>query len=204
MTVRRFLIRDALYSAAVVVFLLAAAIGLPAVDRSVPGLRRLPDGVPYRVGAGIELVPPPGALLDVSRSRPAETWGRAVLILADGQVRCLVVVSGYDGSLEQATERLRNRLERVAGVRLGASLATVRTAAGNDGQEGQYVPAGGRGGTGLFDTVQPDREARRAGRFAVFVIAGRVVEVTAVGPAKALRGVGESINECLTTITEQE
>lgn len=203
MTIRRFLLRDAIASAAIVIFLLLVAVGVPAADRAVPGLRRLPAGVPYLVGAGVELVPPPGVRLDVSRSRPAATWGRAVLMLSDGQVRCLVAVSLYDGSLSQATARLRNRLQRVAGVRLGSSLAEVRTAAGVAGQEGRYVPVG-RAEAKLFDAVPTGEKGRRAGRFAAFVLAGRVIEVTAVGPNAALHGAEKSIDQVLATIAERQ
>lgn len=155
----------------------AIGLGLPALDRALPGARPVPDGEPYEVGAGVRLIPPPGAVLDVTKTRPGGDRG-TVLFLAGG-VRFVVVVMPFTGSLAEAAERLRAKIAATEGYRVTGVEGAVRTRTGLTGRGGSYGAPG------------------RLGRYAVFRAGSLVIEVTVSGAYAdfdaALTGVDASI-----------
>ncbi|WIM96681.1 hypothetical protein ACTOB_000133 [Actinoplanes oblitus] len=144
-----------------VVVLVTLALGLPALDRAVPAQRAVPAGQPYRVGAGVTVVPPPGATLDVTGTRPADDRGTALFRL--GRVRYAIAVQPFSGDLTAAAVRLRQRITGNSGYQVTGTQLAVSTAGGLAGLQGGYT-AGDRGG-----------------RYAVFVAHGLSVEVTVSG-----------------------
>lgn len=170
-------------SLAVAAFVAAVGLGLPAVNRSIPGLRALPAGGPYLVGAGVLVVPPPGARLDAGLSRARADRGTAVFQLAD--VTLSVVVTPYTRSLDEASGRMRQKIAGRPGFRvLGEELGTV---AGDrlPGRQGRYTGDG------------------QSGRYAVFVIDRVAVDVTARGPADDLARVGPAIDASIASVTRR-
>jgi hypothetical protein len=137
------------------------AVGLPALDRVLPTQRPLPGDEPYRVGAGVTVRPPDGALLDVTATRPGPDRGTALFLL--GSVRYAVTVSPYDGDARTAVERLRQRITRTPGYQVIGGEQAISTGAGVPGLQGGYTAPG------------------RGGRYAAFVAGGSVVEVTVSG-----------------------
>src|SRR5215468_787424 len=101
----RWLLREALCSLGVLAVVGTIAFGLPAIDRAVPDTRAVPAGQPYGVGGGITVIPPPGARLDVTRTRPRSDRGSVLFVL--GEVRYAVLVLPYSGGLEAEGARLR-------------------------------------------------------------------------------------------------
>src|SRR5689334_8808076 len=87
----------------VVAILAGIAFGLPAVDRSLPAQRAVSADQPYEVGAGVTVVPPAGATLDVTETRPGESDGTALFRL--GPVRYAIAVRPFRGDLESAASR---------------------------------------------------------------------------------------------------
>ncbi|GIF16927.1 hypothetical protein [Actinoplanes teichomyceticus] len=150
------------FSALLLVAVLAAiSLGLPALDRAVPAQRPVPDGKPYRVGAGVTVIPPDGAKLDVTGTRPAEDRGTALFRL--GPVRYAIAVQPFSGDLTAAALRLRQRITGTSGYQITGTQLAVSTAGGLAGLQGGYT-AGDRGG-----------------RYAVFVAHGLTIEVTVSG-----------------------
>src|SRR4051794_9729884 len=88
----------------VVVTLAGLAFGLPAVDHALPSERAVSSTDPYPVGAGVTVVPPPGATVDVTETRPGDDGGTALFRL--GQVRYAIVVRPFTGDLGTAAARL--------------------------------------------------------------------------------------------------
>ena len=174
----RRLLRDAWHSLGVVAVVGTIAFGLPAIDRAVPANRSVPLDRPYRVGGGIALVPPAGADLDVSRTRPRTDQGSVLFVI--GGVKYAVVVSGWSGDLRDAERRLLRRLHDTAGYTASGPPRPVRTPPGLAGD--LRCPYG------------------RAGRYAVYLIGHRLVEATATGPAAALAVCLPAIDASLDTI----
>lgn len=185
-----------MWSSAVLAVLLALGVGLPLVDHQVSGLRRLPAGEPYLVGAGIVVTPPPGARLDASWTRRDRDAGVAVFVIDPGprQVRYSVSVDQYDGTLTEAAERLTARLARTARVRVAAAQDGITTLAGMPGREGGYLDT--------HDVA--DRAAgAQVGRYAVFVIRDHSVEVTVVGADADVARVAAPVRESIVTLAER-
>jgi hypothetical protein len=177
----RRLLRDVLGSLGVLAVVGTIAFGLPALDHAVPANRSVPPDQPYRVGGGVVLIPPPGAHLDVSRTRPRTDRGSALFVL--GTVKYAVVVSTYAGDLPGAAQRLVRRLHDSGGYRASGPTRTVTTAAGVPGLTGDLRGPGGR-----------------HGRYAVYLVADRLVEATATGSAAALALCLPAIDASLATI----
>ena len=144
------------------------AYGLPAIDRALPGSEPVPPGVPYDVGAGVTVLPPEGALVDLTRTRPAADRGTAVFLI--GGVRYAVAVAPFGGGLDAAADRLRRRIVGTTGYQVIGTPTAVATAAGVPGVQGGYTSPG------------------RAGRYAVFLDEGLAVEVTVSGRDMELAG----------------
>ena len=137
------------------------AYGLPAIDRALPDQRPVRTDEPYPVGAGVSVLPPPGATVDVTATRPRNDQGTVLFRL--GRVRYAIVVRPFDGDLPTAAERLRQRITGTAGYQVTGVQLTVHTAGGLTGLQGGYTAPG------------------RGGRYAVFVTGGLTIEVTIAG-----------------------
>jgi hypothetical protein len=145
----------------VVAILGGLAFGLPAVDRSLPAERAIPDDQPYPIGAGVTVVPPPGATLDVTGTRPGDSDG--TVLFRVGPVRYAIAVRPFRGDLATAADRLRQRIVDTTGYQVTSSQLTVSTAGGLAGLQGGYTAPG------------------RGGRWSVFVGDGHTIEVTISG-----------------------
>ncbi|MEV4346563.1 hypothetical protein AB0J83_19025 [Actinoplanes sp. NPDC049596] len=137
------------------------AFGLPALDRSLPAQRAVSPAEPYQVGAGVSVVPPAGATIDVTGTRPGDTDGTALFRL--GPVSYAIAVRPFRGDLDAAAMRLRERITNTSGYQVTGTQLTVSTAGGLAGVQGGYTAPG------------------RGGRYAVFVGDGLTIEVTISG-----------------------
>jgi hypothetical protein len=148
------------------------AVGLPALDRALPA-RRPVSGMPYLVGGGITVVPPPGSFVDVTRTRPGDDRGTALFLI--GAVQYGVSVAPYAGDLTAAVGRLRQRITGTSGYQVTGPEQAVTTGSGIQGLQGGYTAPG------------------RGGRYAAFVVSGSVIEVTvsadAVDVGRGLPGI---------------
>jgi hypothetical protein len=174
------LLRNAAGSLGVLLTLAVLAVGLPAVDRAIPSLRAIPSNLPYEVGGGVTVVPPAGAKLDVTRTRPAARQGTVLFVL--DEVRYVIVVAPFDGDLTAAVDRLRRKITNATGHRIiGTDVATA-TATGLVGREGAYTA--------------PDRD----GRYAVFLAPDVSIEVTVSGSPAELSAVERQIRASTDSI----
>ncbi|MEU4621016.1 hypothetical protein AB0G04_13685 [Actinoplanes sp. NPDC023801] len=146
---------------AVASMLAALALGLPALDRAVPAERAAASGRPYLVGAGVTVVPPAGATLDVTGTRPGNDRGTALFRI--DRVRYAIEVEPFDGDLTAAAVRLRQRITGTSGHHITGTQLAVSTAGGLAGVQGGYTAG--------------DRD----GRYAVFVAHGLTIEVMVSG-----------------------
>lgn len=154
-------------SLAILGTIVAISIGLPAVDRALPADRPVVAGRPYAIGAGVTVVPPSAATVDVTRTRPTADRGSALFVL--DTVRYAVVVTPFDGSLDEALVRLHRRITDNRGYQVLGDVRPAATAAGVPGRQGAYTAPG------------------RTGRYAVFVSDGLAVDVTISGEPPSLR-----------------
>jgi hypothetical protein len=146
---------------AVVAVLAVLAFGLPAVDRALPAERPIRADRPYLIGGGVTVMPPGGAVLDVTGTRPGDEEGRVLFRL--GPVRYSIVVRPFEGSLEAAATSLRRRITDTSGYQVTGAQLGIATADGLAGLQGGYAGPG------------------RGGRYAVFVTNGHTIEVTVSG-----------------------
>ena len=160
-TVTRRQLTSLLGALGLVAALAGLAFGLPAVDRSLPADRAIPAGRPYVIGAGVTVVPPPGAVLDVTGTRPGDREGRVLFRI--GPVRYAIAVRPFDGTLDMAAARLRQRITGTPGYQVTGGQLAIATGSGVTGLQGGYTAPG------------------RGGRYAVFVADSRTVEVTVSG-----------------------
>jgi hypothetical protein len=137
------------------------AFGLPALDRALPSQRAVSADQPYPIGAGVTVVPPAGATVDLTGTRPGDQEGKALFRL--GPVQYAIAVRPFDGSLVMAAESLRKRITGTAGFQVTGTQLAVSTTAGVQGLQGGYTAPG------------------RSGRYAVFVATGLTIEVTISG-----------------------
>jgi hypothetical protein len=119
------------------------AFGLPAWDRSLPADRPVSAGTPYRITAGVTVVPPRGAVLDVTGTRPGDDQGSVLFRI--GPVRYAIDVQPFDGTLAMAATRLRQRITGTPGYQVTGGQFAVATGTGLRGLQGGYT-APGRGG----------------------------------------------------------
>jgi len=160
------LLRNLLGSLVVLAVIVGIGLGLPAVDRAIPAAHAIPEGR-YRIAAGVSVVPPRGAFIDVTQTEPGAHEGSALFLI--GSVQYAVVVAPFDGTLAQAAERLRNKITAVAGYQIADGESGATTAAGVQGRQGVYVTPGADG------------------RYAVFLADGLDVELTIAGGIVDLR-----------------
>ncbi|MEV0897052.1 hypothetical protein [Actinoplanes sp. NPDC049802] len=159
------------------------AFGLPALDRAVPADRSVAAGEPYRVAAGVTIVPPDGASLDVTGTRPGDERGTALFRL--GHVRYAIGVEPFDGDLTAAAVRLRQRIAGTSGNQVTGTQLAVSTAGGLAGVEGGYTAG--------------DRD----GRYAVFVAGGLIIEVMVSGDDAGLEQVLPRIDASTRTLRHE-
>jgi hypothetical protein len=159
--VTRRQLTDLLGALGVVALLASLAFGLPAVDRAVPAERAVRADRPYPVGAGVSVVPPTRASIDLTATRPGDDQGTVLFRL--GQVRYAIAVRPFGGDLASAAARLRKRITDTSGYQVTGAQLAVSTAGGLSGVQGGYTAPG------------------RGGRYAVFVTAGLTIEVTITG-----------------------
>jgi hypothetical protein len=160
-TVTRRQLADLLAALSIVAILAGLAFGLPALNRALPSDRTVTAEEPFAVGAGVSLHPPPGAVLDVTGTRPGAAEATALFRI--GPVRYAIAVQPYDGTLPAAAARLRRRITDTSGYQVTGTQLAVATASGLAGLQGGYA-ANGRGG-----------------RYAVFLADRRTIEVTVSG-----------------------
>ncbi len=156
-------VRNLGWSLVVLAIVVALGYGLPAVNAALPADRPVPADRPYDLGSGVSVVPPSGALLDVTRSRPGST-----LFVLDG-VRYLLVVAAADGTLDDTAGQLRQKITANPGYQVTGPETPVCTRRGVVGRQGGYTSPG------------------RDGRYAVFLSGGTAVQVTIAGADPELR-----------------
>jgi hypothetical protein len=161
MAVTRGQLRNLLGALGVVAVLAVPAVGLPAIDRALPAERPVRADQPYPVGAGVTVVPPPGATVDVTGTRPGAAAGTALFRL--GAVRYAISVRPFAGDLQAAAIRLRQRITGTAGYQVTGAQLAADTVGGLPGLQGGYTAPG------------------RGGRYLVFVVDGLAVEITVSG-----------------------
>ncbi|MFC7535285.1 hypothetical protein [Actinoplanes sp. GCM10030250] len=145
----------------IALILAGLAFGLPVLDRSVPAERAVPSGEPYEVGAGVTVVPPPGATLDLTGTRPGKERGTALFRF--GPVQYAISVQPFDGDLTAAAVRLRQRITGTSGHQVTGTQLAAATAGGLAGLQGGYTAG--------------DRD----GRYTVFVAHGFTIEIIVSG-----------------------
>jgi hypothetical protein len=154
--------RAALSGALGVVAVLAGlAYGLPAIDRALPAERPVAAGVPYQIGGDVTVIPPPGAVLDVTGTRPGDADGRVLFRI--GPVRYSIVVRPFDGTLDAAATSLRRRITATSGYQVTGGQLGIMAGQNLAGLQGGYAGPG------------------QGGRYAVFLADGRTIEVTVTG-----------------------
>jgi hypothetical protein len=178
------LLRNLLGSLGILVALGAIAIGLPAIDRALPASRPVAPGRPYAVGAGVSLVPPAGAVIDVTKTRPGPDRGVALFLI--GPVRFAIVVAPFEGTLDDAAARLRRKITETRGYQVTGGEFPVRTGAGLAGRQGGYTAPG------------------RGGRYAVFLVGGRSIELTVSGTDLQLREALTGVEASTRTLAYRE
>ena len=178
---RAGLVRNALGSLAIVGVVAIIAVGLPRLNRSIPAGKPMAAGAPYTVGARVSVVPPGGARLDVTKTRPGSQRGTVLFVI--GGVRLVLVVTPFDGTLNDAAGRLRNKITLIAGNQVAGADRRISTGQGVAGMRGGYTSPG------------------RVGQYAVFVAHDLTVEVTASGPDAAVRGLLAALEHSLRSVT---
>lgn len=160
-TVTRRQLANLLAALAVAAVLGGLAFGLPALDAALPADRPVRADQPYLIGAGVTVMPPPGAVLDVTGTRPGAAQGSALFRL--GPVRYALVVQPFGGTLVAAATRLRQRITQTPGYQVTGAQLSIATRSGIAGLQGGYTAPG------------------HGGRYAVFVADDHIIEVTIAG-----------------------
>lgn len=173
-------VRNALGSLVVLGVVAFVGLGLPALNRSMPAGRPVSTAEPYLVSEAVSVVPPPGASLDVSATRPGSDRGTALFVV-DG-VRLALVVTPFAGTLDEGAGRLRNKITKTAGFQIAGPTRSILTGQGVAGVRGRYTSPG------------------RIGEYAVFVVRDVAVEVTVSGPEHRLLRLGPRLEESLGSI----
>jgi len=144
-----------------VAVLAGLAIGLPTLDSALPAGRTIRTDEPYRIGAGVTVVLPRGAVLDVTGTRPGDTQGTALFRI--GPVRYAIAVQPFEGTLTAAATRMRQRITGTPGYQVTGGQLAVTTGSGLTGLQGGYTAPG------------------RGGRYTVFLAGDLTIEVTVSG-----------------------
>jgi hypothetical protein len=145
----------------VVAVLAGLAYGLPAIDRALPAERPVTPGQPYTICADVTVIPPRGAVLDVSGTRQGDADGSVLFRI--GPVRYSIVVRPFGGTLEAAAISLRRRITTTSGYQITGGQLDIETSQNLAGLQGGYAGPG------------------QGGRYAVFLAGGHTIEVTVTG-----------------------
>jgi hypothetical protein len=178
------LIHNLLGSLAILTVVAGLGLGLPAVNRALPNAKPVAADRPYPIDNGVSVVPPPGAVLDVTRTRPAGDRGTALFLL--GGVRYALTARPFNGKLGDAAAELRRKITAIHGYQITGNEVRVRTAAGVDGWQGTYSSPG------------------RVGRYAVFLTGGVAVEATVAGPDPDLHSALPALQVSISSIAFRE
>jgi hypothetical protein len=177
------LLRNLASSVAVLAVILFVAFGLPAINRMVPAGNNQIGGRAYGVGAGVTVVPPPDARIDPASTRPGSDRGSVLFLL--GPVRYVIVVTPFSGTVEQAADKLRNKITGTRGYQVTDGEHPYATAGGLTGIQGCYSAPG------------------RLGRYAVLLSDGRSIEVTVSGTEGELAAQMSSIEASIASIAQR-
>ena len=178
---RQRLFRNLMGTAVVAVAIAIIGLGLPAINREIPAVRAVVSGRPYLVGAGVTVVPPPGASLDATQTRPGVTTGQVLFYI--GTVRYTLVATPFSGTLGEAATHLRSTITAKRGYQVTGSESPIKTRNGVTGKQGMYSSSG------------------RDGRYAVFVLHGISVQATLAGNDVDLRPLLPEIESSIASIT---
>ncbi len=177
-------LRNAWGSLAVVAILAFISYGLPLIDRSLPAVRPVVAGEPYAVGGTVTMVPPTGASVDVTRTRPGDQRGSA-LFQAHG-LRLAIMVRPHLGSLADAADQLRSKITNMAGYQVTGKERSTSTRDGVAGLRGWFSSPG------------------RIGEYMVFVADEQAVELTIGGSGEQLRRQAVAIDATVRSIAFRE
>lgn len=175
------LIHNLLGSLAILTIVAGLGLGLPALNRSLPNAKPVAADRPYLIASRVSVVPPPGAALDVTRTRPAADRGTALFLL--GGVRYALTARPFSGGLGAATAELRRTITAIHGYQITGREVRVHTARGVDGWQGAYSSPG------------------RVGQYAVFLSGGTAVEATVAGADSDLHAALPALRASIATIT---
>ncbi|MCP2325872.1 hypothetical protein HDA40_004379 [Hamadaea flava] len=177
------LLRNLASSVAVLVVILFVAWGLPAINRRVPAGASTVGGRAYAVGGGVVVIPPGQAELDLTNTRPGADRGTALFLI--GPVRYVIVVAPFTGDLTAAAAKLRAKITGTRGYQVTGAEDSTTTDSGLTGVQGSYTAPG------------------RLGRYAVFLSAGRAIEVTVSGAEPDLANLMTGIEASIASIEQR-
>jgi hypothetical protein len=129
--------------------------------------RPVAAGLPFPVSADVTVVPPPIAMVDLTETRPGTSAGTAMFLI--GAIKYQVTVEPYWGTLQAAAYRLRHRIVSLWGYQASAQDFLIVSYSGLYGLQGDFRAAG------------------RSGTYAVFVVGGLRIELTASGTDPQVR-----------------
>lgn len=175
----RRLVRNLWRSAVVAAVIVGIGLGLPAINGSIAATQPVATTA-YRVGAGVSLMPPPGANIDTTVTRPGGEAGQVLFYV--GSVRYAIVATPFDGSLTSATQRLREEIRQRSGYQIAGPESRTATSKGVPGRAGMYSSPG------------------RDGRYTVFVSHRVAVSITVAGDAVDLRRILPSIDASIRSV----
>lgn len=149
-------VRNLIGSAAVLAAILGIVFALPAIDRAVPADLAAP-AQRHIIAEGISVVPPAGALI-AKRTRAGPDTGSVLFLI--GPARYVISVEPFEGDVVKAAQQLRTKIQNMRGYQVTATESPMVTSSGLTGLGSQFTAPG------------------RSGRYIVFVVPGRTVEVT--------------------------
>jgi hypothetical protein len=174
-------LRNLAGSAAVLSALLVVVFGLPALNRAMPVDRAVVGDERYEVSQAVTVLPPAGARIDVSKTRPSADRGTVLFLV--GPVRYVIVVTEYSGEIREAAAKLRSKIQATRGYQITAGEDAIATSSGLTGLAGGYTAPG------------------RCGRYAVFLIDDVSIEVSVSGAELELQHALSAIERSIASIT---
>jgi len=177
------LLRNLASSVAVLAVILFVAWGLPAINRMVPAGESTVGGRAYAVGAGVVVIPPDQAELDLTNTRPGTDRGTVLFLI--GPVRYVIVVAPFTGDLTEAAAKLRAKITGTRGYQVTGAEDAVTTSGGLAGVQGSYSAPG------------------RLGRYDVFLSESRSIEVTVSGSQPDLASLMTGIEASIASIEQK-
>jgi hypothetical protein len=163
--------------------LLIVVFGLPALDRAVPINPDTAAAQRREVAGGVSVIPPAGALI-AKTARPGPREGSILFLI--GPARYVMAVAPFEGDLPTAHDRLKTKIQSMRGYQVTADEEPMVTESGLQGMTASFTAPG------------------RTGRFAVFLVAGLVIEVTVTGSEADLAAALLRVDESIATIAHGE